>query len=70
MAILKAKVPKNSTIGVEIDTTQRGIIIVDDAELLIDGRVTQLIANLIEENTALMEQIDYYESFLGGVVHV
>lgn len=69
MGILKVKAPKINSI-VDIDTSEDSIIVLDDSEIIINGRVGELIANLIEENTVLGEKVNTYEQFLGGVVNV
>ena len=69
MAILKVKTPRINSI-VDVDTSEDSIIVLDDSEIVINGRVGELIANLIEENTVLCEKVNTYEQFLGGVVNV
>jgi|TARA_R100000789_G_C3020279_1_gene153363 hypothetical protein len=69
MAILKVKAPRINSI-VDVDASEDSIIVLDDSEIVINGRVGELIANLIEENTVLCEKVNTYEQFLGGVVNV
>ena len=65
MAILKANVPRSSLITVEVDKKDNGTIVKDKKEIPINGKICDLIVNLIEENKIMGNMLDYYNDKFG-----